>query len=62
MLHPLRSLLLLILLAGSAGAAETRPFAREDMASDAVRLTETLAHREAAIGGRGEETRRRSNC
>jgi alpha-2-macroglobulin len=52
MLHPLRSLLLLILLAGSAGAAETRPFAREDMASDAVRLTETLRIATAAIGGR----------
>ena len=51
MLHALRSLaLLLILLAGSAGAAETKPFAREDMASDAVRLTETLRLATAAIG------------
>ena len=51
MLHALRSLaLLLILLAGSAGAAETKPFAREDMASDAVRLTETLRVATAAIG------------
>ena len=51
MLHALRSLaLLLILLAASAGAAETKPFAREDMASDAVRLTETLRIATAAIG------------
>ena len=51
MLHALRSLaLLLILLAGSAGAAETKPFAREDMASDAVRLTDTLRVATAAIG------------
>ena len=34
----------------SAGAAETKPFAREDMASDAVRLTETLRIATAAIG------------
>ena len=52
MVHALRSLaVLLILLAGSAGAAETKPFAREDMASDAVRLTETLRIATAAIGG-----------
>ena len=51
MLHALRSLaLLLILLAASAVAAETKPFAREDMASDAVRLTETLRVATAAIG------------
>ena len=51
MLHALRSLaVLLILLAGSASAAETKPFAREDMASDAVRLTETLRIATAAIG------------
>ncbi len=51
MLHALRSLgLFLILLAGSAAAAETKPFAREDMASDAVRLTETLRVATAAIG------------
>ena len=43
MLHALRSLaVVLILLAGAAGAAETKPFARENMASDAVRLAETL--------------------
>ena len=52
MVHALRSLaVLLILFAGSAGAAETKPFAREDMASDAVRLTETLRIATAAIGG-----------
>ncbi len=51
MLHALRSLaVLLILLAGAASAAETKPFAREDMASDAVRLTETLRVATAAIG------------
>jgi alpha-2-macroglobulin len=52
MLHALRSLaVLLILLAASARAADTKPFAREDMASDAVRLTETLRIAMAAIGG-----------
>src|ERR1700678_3221246 len=51
MLHALRSLaVLLILLAGAVSAAETKPFAREDMASDAVRLTETLRIATAAIG------------
>ena len=51
MLHALRSLaLLLVLLAASAVAAETKPFAREDMASDAVRLAETLRIATAAIG------------
>ncbi len=51
MLHALRSLaVLLLLLAGAASAAETKPFAREDMASDAVRLAETLRIATAAIG------------
>ncbi len=51
MLYALRSLaVFLILLAGSATAAETKPFAREDMASDAVRLTETLRVATASIG------------
>jgi uncharacterized protein YfaS (alpha-2-macroglobulin family) len=51
MLHALRSLaVLLILLAGASVAAETKPFARDDMASDAVRLTETLRVATAAIG------------
>ena len=51
MLHALRSLaVLLMLLATSAGAAEIKPFARDDMASDAVRLTETLRIATAAIG------------
>jgi hypothetical protein len=51
MLHALRSLVvLLILLEGAASAAETKSFAREDMASDAVRLTETLRVATAAIG------------
>src|SRR3984885_11486470 len=51
MLHALRSLaVLVLLLAGGARATETKPFAREDMASDAVRLTETLRIATAAIG------------
>src|ERR1700733_10650757 len=51
MLHALRSLVaLLILFVGAASAAETKPFAREDMASDVVRLTETLRIATAAIG------------
>src|ERR1700723_587692 len=51
MLHALRSLaVLLILLAGAARAAETKPFAREDRASDPVRLRETLRIATAAIG------------
>src|ERR1700734_615624 len=51
MLHALRSLaVLVLLLAGGARATETKPFAREDMASDAVRLTETLRVATAAIG------------
>jgi alpha-2-macroglobulin len=51
MLHALRSLVVFLLfLAGAASAAETKPFAREDMASDAVRLTETLRVATAAIG------------
>src|SRR5258708_11507601 len=52
MLYALRSLavLLVLLAAGASVAAETKPFAREDMASDAVRLTETLRIATAAIG------------
>ncbi len=51
MLKALRSLAVLLLLtATGAGAAEIKPFAREDMASDAVRLTETLRVATAAIG------------
>ncbi len=52
MLRMLRSLvgLLLILVATSAVAADVKPFAREDMASDAVRLAETLRVATAAIG------------
>jgi alpha-2-macroglobulin len=52
MLHALRSLavLLVLLAAGASVAAETKPFAREDMASDAVRLTETLRIATGAIG------------
>ena len=51
MLHALRSLVVLLILFGAAAsAAETKPFAREDMAGDAVRLTETLRLATAAIG------------
>src|SRR5580698_8765858 len=49
--HFLRSLaVLLILLGTGVSASETKPFAREDMASDAVGLTETLRVATAAIG------------
>ncbi len=41
---------LLLATAGAALAAEVKPFAREDMASDAVRLTETLRADAAKIG------------
>ncbi len=51
MLQALRSLaVLLLLIATAAGAAEIKPFAREDMASDAVRLTEALRIATASIG------------
>jgi len=51
MLHALRLLALTLLLtATSAGAAEIKPFTRDDMASDAVRLTETLRIATAGIG------------
>src|SRR5947209_7412021 len=43
----------LLLLAGvSAAAAEPKPFAREDLASDVVRLTETLRKDTARIGAK----------
>ena len=52
MLHWLRAFAVCLLLAtaGAALAAEVKPFAREDMASDAVRLTETLRTDAARIG------------
>ena len=51
MFQALRSLaVLLLLIATAAVAAEIKPFAREDMASDAVRLTETLRVATASIG------------
>src|SRR5271154_5931016 len=51
MLKALRSFALaLLVIATGASAAEIKPFAREDMASDAVRLTETLRIATAAIG------------
>ena len=51
MLQALRSVFLAIaLFSTAAGAAEIKPFAREDMASDAVRLTEALRITTASIG------------
>ncbi len=52
MLHFMRSFALVLLLLTAAGvnAAEPKPFAREDMASDAVRLTETLRIDAGKIG------------
>ena len=52
MLHALRSLtvLLVLMAAGAAVGAEVKPYAREDMASDVVRLTATLRGETAAIG------------
>jgi len=57
MLQALRSIAvcLLLLTAGAALAAETKPFAREDMASDAVRLAESLRTRAATIGAQTKE-------
>jgi uncharacterized protein YfaS (alpha-2-macroglobulin family) len=52
MLRALRLFALaLLLIATSAGAAEIRPFAHDDLASDAVRLMETVRIATAAIGG-----------
>jgi alpha-2-macroglobulin len=51
MLQVLRSVFLaIVLFSTAAGAAEIKPFAREDMASDAVRLTEALRIATASIG------------
>jgi alpha-2-macroglobulin len=50
MLQALRSFVVLLLLIAPAGAAEIKPLAREDMASDAVRLTEALRIATASIG------------
>ncbi len=51
MLQALRSVFLAIVMFSTAvGAAEIKPFAREDMASDAVRLTEALRIATASIG------------
>src|SRR5271165_6312240 len=57
MLQALRSIAvcLLLLTAGAALAAETKPFAHEDMASDAVRLAESLRTRAATIGAQTKE-------
>ena len=56
MLHVVRLLAVCLVLftAGAAAAAETKPFAREDMASDAVRLTETLRAQAATIGAQAK--------
>ncbi len=52
MLHSLRAFVILVLFAtaGVAHAADPKPYAREDMASDAVRLTETLRIEAGKIG------------
>ena len=51
MLQALRSVFLaIVMFSTAAGAAEIKPFAREDMASDAVRLTEALRITTASIG------------
>ena len=65
MLHALRSLAVLVILCGaSASAAEVAPFAREDMASDSVRLAETLRKEAVAIGaqtkGKGPQDLRKA--
>ena len=55
--------LVLMLVAGAASAAQVAPYVREDLASDVVRLTETL-HKEttqigATLKGRsGEQLRK----
>jgi uncharacterized protein YfaS (alpha-2-macroglobulin family) len=46
--------LCLMLLAGAAGAADIKPFASEDMASDAIRLTETLRAEAVSIGAQAK--------
>ena len=46
--------LCLTLLAGAAGAADIKPFASEDMASDAIRLTETLRSAAVSIGAQAK--------
>ncbi len=52
MLHFLRSIAFLAILmtAGAAFAADVKPFAREDMASDAAHLTENLRAEASTIG------------
>jgi alpha-2-macroglobulin len=56
MLHVVRLLAVCLALftAGAAAAAEIKPFAREDMASDAIRLTETLRAQAATIGAQAK--------
>jgi hypothetical protein len=44
--------LVLIVYAGAAHAADVKPYTREDLASDVVRLTETLRKETAAIGAK----------
>ncbi len=57
MLHAIRNFLALALLiaAGAALAAEIKPYTREDLASDVVRLTETLRKETAQIGAKLKE-------
>ncbi|MBV8419724.1 MAG: alpha-2-macroglobulin family protein, partial [Hyphomicrobiales bacterium] len=53
MFQALRSFIVLLVLwaASPAAAADVAPFAREDMASDSVRLAETLRKEAVSIGG-----------
>src|SRR5450631_2349542 len=44
--------LLLLVYAGAALAADIKPYIREDLGSDVVRLTETLRKETAAIGAK----------
>ncbi len=44
--------LALLLVCGAAWAAESKPYVRDDIASDVVRLTETLRKETVAIGAR----------
>ena len=57
MFKALRAVLVAVLFAGAAMAAEVKPYGNEDLASDAVRLAETL---KVAAGKVGAQTAGRS--
>ncbi len=50
MLRVLRAVLVAVLFAGAAAAAELKPYVNEDMASDAARLAETLKTMAGKVG------------